>query len=179
MTAQTLAQTIQLIVAPVVVLSACAIFVGGLLSHYEAISARMRSMASERLEILEATNGKNPFATERLSEIGTQLPLLLHRHGLVHHSLLAAYPCILILVADMCVIALSALAAIDSLVSLVIAMFVGGILAMLMSVVFIAVEVRTSRDSVTYEVRRILRLEQPPAAVTKDGPARTKEVWKI
>ena len=52
MSAETVTGTIQLILAPVVMVSACAIFVSGLLTHYEAINGRMRRMVSERREIL-------------------------------------------------------------------------------------------------------------------------------
>jgi hypothetical protein len=175
--AETVTRTIQLILAPVVMLSACAVFVGGLLSHYEAINARMRTMARERLDIVKTSMRDDTFATERLSEIDLQLPLLLHRHGLVHHSLLAAYLCILILVASMCTIAFSAVSAADWLLTLVIVMFVTGIAAMLVSVIFIALEVRTSRQAVSYEVRRVLHFGHVPAGVTRDEPGGTKAAW--
>ena len=177
MSAETVTRTIQLILAPVVMVSACAIFVGGLLSHYEAINARMRSMARERLDLVRTSGQDDAFATERLSEIDLQLPLLLHRHGLVHHSLLAAYLCILILVASMCTIAFSAVSAADWLVILVIAMFVTGIAALLVSVIFIALEVRTSRQAVSYEVRRVLHVGQLPAGVMQNDPGATKAAW--
>jgi hypothetical protein len=105
MSAETITRTIQLILAPVVMLSACAIFVGGLLSHYEAINARMRAMARERLELLRSSTGGDQFLNERLAELDLQLPQLLQHHARVHHALLAAYSGILILVASMCAIA--------------------------------------------------------------------------
>jgi hypothetical protein len=175
--AETVTRTIQLILAPVVMLSACAVFVGRLLSHYEAINARMRSMARERLDIVKTSVEEDYFVTERLSEIDLQLPLLLHRHGLSHHSLLAAYLCILVLVVSMCTIAISAIFTADWLVTLVIAMFVTGIAAMLVSVVFIALEVRTSRQAVSYEVRRVLHFGHMPVGVTQNDPDGTKAAW--
>ena len=166
MSAETVTRTIQLILAPVVMVSACAIFVGGLLSHYEAINLRMRTMTRERLELLRASVNPDRIANERLAELDVQLPQLLRRHALVHHALLAAYSGILILVASMCAIALSALTFTDWLVGLVLAMFVAGILAILLSVVWIAIEVRTSQRAVAFEVESVLRLAQPPAGVT-------------
>lgn len=173
MSAETVTRTIQLILAPVVLLSACSIFVGGLLSHYEAINARMRTMVRERLELLRAATDASSLLAERLGEIDAQLPQLLHRHGLVHHALLAAYLGILILVASMCTIALSAISAAEWLVALVLAMFVMGILAMLVSVVLIALEVRTSQRSVSFEVERVLRLVGEPPSVTPGLARRT------
>jgi hypothetical protein len=171
--AETVTRTIQLILAPVVMLSACSIFVGGLLAHYEAINGRMRMMARERLEILRGQGDGDLLVAERLAEIDLQLPELLHRHGLVHHALLAAYLGILILVASMCAIAFSAVSATEWLVALVLLMFVTGILAILVSVVFISVEVRTSQRAVGFEVQRILRLGREPASVTGPGTGGT------
>jgi hypothetical protein len=173
MTAETITRTIQLILAPVVMVSACAIFVGGLLSHYEAINARMRTMARELLEILRGGGDVDRFLAERLDELDAQLPHLLQRHALVHHALLAAYFGILILVASMCAIAFSAVTAAEWLVVLVLAMFVAGILAMLLSVVLIALEVRTSQRAVTFEVQRVLRLAGEPGRVTRTNLAET------
>src|SRR5215467_3359463 len=162
MSAETITRTIQLILAPVVMLSACAIFVGGLLSHYEALNARMRSMARERLELLRTSLESDRFFDERLAELDVQLPQLLERHALVHHALLAAYSGMLILVASMCAIASSAVTAAEWLVALVLAMFLAGILAILLSVVLIALEVRTSQQAVAFEVQRVLRLAGDP-----------------
>jgi Protein of unknown function (DUF2721) len=173
MSAETITRTIQLILAPVVMVSACAIFVGGLLSHYEAINGRMRSMVRERLEILRTMAAGDHFTTERLAELDGQLPQLLQRHALVHHALLAAYSGILILVASMCAIAFSAVTQTEWLVALVLAMFVAGILAILLSVVLIALEVRTSQQAVTFEVQRVLRLTDEPGRVTRAELAET------
>ena len=73
---------------------------------------------------------------------------------------------ILILVASMCAIAFSALSAAEWLVVLILAMFVAGILAVLLSVVLIALEVRTSHRAVAFEVQRVLRFAGDPAPVT-------------
>ena len=164
---------IQLILAPVVMVSACAVFVGGLLSHYEAINARMRTISPERLEILRGSGNADRFVNERLVELDEQLPQLLQRHALVHHALLAAYTGILILVASMCAIAFSAVTAAESLVALVLAMFVAGILAILSSVVLIALEVRISQRAVVFEVRRVLLLGGKPAPVTRSTVGET------
>ena len=63
MSAETVTRTIQLILAPVVMLSACSVFVGGVLAHYAAINDRIRTMVHERLELLaglrEVNNGQS------------------------------------------------------------------------------------------------------------------------
>jgi hypothetical protein len=173
MSVETITRTIQLILAPVVMVSACAVFVGGLLSHYEAINGRMRGMARERLELLRGTGEVGRFVNERVSELDAQLPQLLQRHALVHHALLTAYTGILILVASMCAIAFSAVTAAEWLVALVLWMFVAGILAILVSIVLIALEVRISQRAVAFEVQRVLRLREEPAHVTRPTVAET------
>lgn len=130
-------------------------------------------MVRERLEILRTMAAGDHFTTERLAELDGQLPQLLQRHGLVHHALLAAYSGILILVASMCAIAFSAVTQTEWLVALVLAMFVAGILAILLSVLLIALEVRTSQQAVTFEVQRVLRLTDEPGRVTRAEVAET------
>ncbi len=54
MTPEAIGRTIQLILAPVVMFSACSIFVGGVLSHYTAVGDRIRALTHERLEVLRS-----------------------------------------------------------------------------------------------------------------------------
>jgi hypothetical protein len=106
MSAATIAQTIQLILAPVVMVTACAILVGGIVSHYAAINDRLRTLTRERLDLLRGPNGAlssaftsgDAFRTERLQEIDRQVPHLARRLDLIHHALLAVYGAILIFV---------------------------------------------------------------------------------
>jgi hypothetical protein len=166
MSAETVTRTIQLILAPVVMVSACSIFIGGLLTHYAAINSRIRMMARERFDLLRSASDARLLVDERLDEIDLQLPALLARHERVHHALLAAYLGILILVASMCVIALSASVSGEWLVSLVLVLFVAGILAVLMSVLLMWLEVRVSHQAVGFEVRRVLLLRRQPDSLT-------------
>ena len=106
MSPEAIGRTIQLILAPVVMFSACSVFVGGVLNHYTSVGDRIRALTRERLGLLRT--GKSALSRERLDEIDTQLPELLHRHRLIHHALLAVYTSIGILVLTMCVIALTA-----------------------------------------------------------------------
>src|SRR6266487_765554 len=106
MSSEAIGRTIQLILAPVVMFSACSVFVGGVLNHYTSVGDRIRALTRERLELLRG--GRSVLSLERLDEIDTQLPELLNRHRLIHHALLAVYASIGILVLMMCIIALTA-----------------------------------------------------------------------
>jgi hypothetical protein len=77
----------------------------------------------------------------------------------------------------MCAIAFSAVTMAEWLVALVLAMFVAGILAVLLSVVLIALEVRTSQRAVAFEVQRVLGLPKEPARVTPAMPDGTELAW--
>jgi hypothetical protein len=102
MTAQTVAQTIQLIIAPVVMVTSCAVLVNGILSRYLSVGDRLRLMTHERLDLLRRPDGTldrpqaeaDQYKAERLSEIDRQMPALLSRHELLHNATLMIYqPC--------------------------------------------------------------------------------------
>ena len=172
MNAETITRTIQLILAPVVMLSACSIFVGGVLSHYTSLSDRIRALSRERLDVVrtlrtmqDGPNGPRAIAHERLEEIDGQLPDLLGRHQLVHHAALAVYGAIGIFILTMCVIALTAAVSADWVAVLVFGVFLAGVLVMLLGVLLITVEIRTSRRALQYQVQRASRLAADPDEV--------------
>ena len=185
MSAETISRTIMLILAPVVMFSACSIFVGGVLSHYTSISDRIRALSRERLELVrtlrtmqDGPDGVRALALERLEEIDRQLPDLLGRHQLVHHAALAVYAAIGIFILTMCVIALTAAVSADWVTVLAFGVFLAGVLVVLLGVLLITVEVRTSRRALQYAVRRVVRLAPNPnaARVTDARDPRTVHV---
>jgi hypothetical protein len=168
MSPEAIGRTIQLILGPVVMLSACSVFVGGVLNHYTSVGDRVRALTRERLESLRA--GQSALALERLDEIDAQLPELLHRHRLIHHALMAVYAAICMLILTMCAIAMTASIAAAWVGTLVYGIFVLRVLSMLVGVVLITVEIGTSRRSLVFEADRVTRL---PAPVTDALAAET------
>ena len=162
MSPEEIGRTIQLILAPVVMFSACSIFVGGVLSHYTSIGDRVRALTRERLELLRTLRSQSSqpdgLVAERLAEIDGQLPEMLHRHRLVHHAVLAVYAAIGILVLTMCVIALTAAVTAEWVAPLVFGVFVAAVLTMLVGVALVTVEIRTSRRSLVFEAQRVTKL---------------------
>ena len=59
MSAENVTRTIQLILAPVVMITACALLLNGLLSRYDALNARLRIMGRERLDLLRTPRTLN------------------------------------------------------------------------------------------------------------------------
>src|SRR5258708_9185573 len=115
MSVETVARTIQLILAPVVMVSACAILLGRLQTRYGAINDRLRTIARERLELLQSdrSSTRERLADERLTQLDTQIPLLLAHHKLAHHAVLTVYCAVVVFVLDMFVIALGAVVNLD------------------------------------------------------------------
>lgn len=169
MNIQTAGKTIQLILAPVVMVTACGILLTGMLAHYSSINDRIRALAAERLGLvlLAPTEGHEALARERLTEIDHQVPMLIHRHRLVHHGILLGYTAVVTLVVCMFVIGAAALADSSTLGTIALFVFLAGTACLMVGTGFVAVEVRASHTSVAYEAMRVVGLPstwaQPPA----------------
>jgi anti-sigma factor RsiW len=161
MTIDAVVRTISLILAPVVMVTSCAIFLGGLLQRYEAISARMRALDRERLDLLRAA-GAAALDAARLAEIDAQLPRLVRRHRLIRDALLAVYSAILVFIASMGVIAGATLTGSPRIAVAALLTFLLGTGVFLVGVAVTIVEIRRSHREVAYEVEQVLRLDRPP-----------------
>jgi hypothetical protein len=166
MDVQTVAQTIQLIIAPVVMVTACSILFGGLNARYSVINDRLRSMARERLDLLRAAGGSSlsvganadDYTVERIGQIDRQVPSLLDRHRLIRNALLAIVYATATFVATMLVTAI-AVASRSTLVAVVVLLtFVLGLVLLLVGLGLAAVEIRQSHVSVDYEATRVMSL---------------------
>jgi hypothetical protein len=169
MSAETVARTIQLILAPVVMVTACAILLGGLLSHYAAINDRLRALARERLDLLRQASAAapiaDPFNSERLEEIDKQVPDLLHRHRLERDAVLSVYAAVLVFLVTMLVIAVAAVANSAEMATVALIVFLAGTGALSWGVWLTAVEVHRSHRAVEYEARRVAGLGSPRAGM--------------
>ena len=124
----------------------------------------MRAMNRERLDILTGTAGTllsaaevPPAGGERLTQIDTQLPMLLRRHRLRHNAVLVIYAGVAMLVLSVIAIGVAVTgrsAAGTAAPALVLAgtvMLLGGLLSAARSIMI-------SMDAIDYEVRRALSL---------------------
>ena len=151
---ESISRTIQLILAPAVMVSACALLVGGLSTRTNIINDRLRALNRERLEVLR--NYTNlVLAEERLSEIDYQLPDLRRRLLVSNRALLAAYSAILIFVGDMLLIALAALTGSVLIAIIALVVFLTATSTLGLAAVFTIQEVRNSVRSVLFEVDRV------------------------
>lgn len=166
MSIDTIIRTISLILAPVVMISSCAIFLNGLFGHYQTISARLRGMHRERLELLQtvdmSTTAERTFSiiVQRILEIDTQLPNMLRRHKLIRDAVVAIGVAVSIFITSMFIIALataanSPLAAVIALIA-----FLLGTGALLVGVITTTIELYQSHREVSYEIQHGLSLKQ-------------------
>jgi hypothetical protein len=171
------ARTIQFILAPVVMITSCAVLLNGLLARYAAVNDRLRTMDHERFDLLvrsvalgsSEANHEKALVDERLDEIDTQLPILLRRHQVLRDGLLALYGAILVFVAAMFAIATVVIASLPAVTYGALVLFLLGNALLLFSVLLIVIEVRMSHRALRYEVGRLLRLrqrERPAADMT-------------
>jgi hypothetical protein len=161
MSAEVIARTIQLILAPVVMVTSCAILLGGILGHYSGINQRLRAMAQERLQILRASGlsvAPDTLTAERLHEIDMQLPDLVNLYHQVRNVILVIYLAIAIFLTDMLIIALAVLTRLDWIGFVSLLGFLVGTAALLWGIVLMVREVRASHWATHFEVMRVLNL---------------------
>lgn len=160
MSAADVARTIQLIIAPVVLVTACAIIQGGFLSRFMYVGQRMRSLANERLDLLHSGKRDDGFYSERLQEIDRQVPLLRQRHRLLQKSVLLIYNAILVFIISMFAIALSVASNASSVAALALVCFLLGTCLLLVGVVLAGQEIRMSHQAICYEIDRVASLSK-------------------
>src|SRR5579864_8336652 len=159
-------RTISLILAPVVMITSCAIFLNGLFGHYQNLGARLRNMHRERLELLQTIETNTTaemiasITIQRILEIDVQLPNMLRRHKLIRDAVVAIGVAISIFVTSMFIIALatttnSPLAAVIALLA-----FLLGTGALLVGVITTTVELYRSHREVSYEIQHGMSLKK-------------------
>ncbi len=160
MTVDQLVRTISGILAPAVMVTCCAIFLNGLFGRYEAISARMRAMHRERLDLLDALRPVEPDEAQiqsrevrRTREIERQLPDLLQRHRLLRDAVLMVTLALLIFVVTMILIAVAVVTRVPAVTTTTLASFLAGTAAFLVGAAITAFELSRSHREVAYEIR--------------------------
>jgi Protein of unknown function (DUF2721) len=167
MTIDSIIRTISLILAPAVMISSCAIFLNGIITRYESVSARMRAMHHERLELLQGlghttSNGvpSDSFSKHRIQEIEIQLPHLLQRHKLLRNAVLAENASIALFVTSMFIIALASLTNSSLIATTALLIFLTGTGGLLVGVIITTLELSRSQREVTYEIQDGLKLKR-------------------
>ena len=157
MDVQSLVRAIQIILAPVVMVTACAIILGGLWGHATSINDRLRAMNRERLELWHQP-AADAYTSERLAEIDTQAPMLLRRHRRVRDGIVTIYTAILVYILSLFAIALAVLVNATAMPALL--LFLGGTLLLLVGILLAILEIGISQSALDYETRRVEALRR-------------------
>lgn len=152
MNLNTLAGIIQIILTPAVMITACAITVGGFWSHVTSINDRIRAMNRERLELWRAATW-DAYAIERIQEINEQTPVLVSRHHRVISVIVFMYITILMYILCMVFIAGTALFQVPATVALF--LFLAGTLTLLAAIVLAIFELHSASEALEFEVERV------------------------
>lgn len=167
MTFDSIIHIITLTLAPVVMITCCAILLNGLLSRYDSVNARMREMHRERLELLQGlwntTSSAEPtvgFSNRRVHEIEVQLPNLLRRHKLLNNAVLSENTAIVLLVLSMFIIALAEMTNSTFAATIALFAFFAGTGSLLVGVMITNLELSQSRREVAFEIQDGLRLSK-------------------
>ena len=154
---------IQAMVAPVVLITTAAILSAALLTMYSSVNDRMRAMDRERLDILTGAAGTllsapevPPAGRERLTQIDTQLPMLLRRHRLVHNAVLVIYTGVAVLVLSVIAIGVAVTGRSGAAGTAALALVLAGTVMLLGGLLLAARSIMISMDAIDYEVRRAL-----------------------
>ena len=161
----TAVQAIQAMVAPVVLITATAILSGGIQSVYGSVNDRMRAMTRERLELVTQSGGQigvvvdlAPAERERVTQIDSQLPLLLRRHRLLRDCVLVLYLGAVILVVSVIVLGAAVTLGSEGVGVAALCLVLVGTSASLAGLVLAARSILVSQDAIDYEVGRTLSL---------------------
>ncbi|HUI60194.1 MAG TPA: DUF2721 domain-containing protein [Steroidobacteraceae bacterium] len=157
---------VQAMVAPVVLITAAAILSGALLTMYGSVNDRLRAMDGERLGILTGAAGTllsaaevAPAGRERLTQIDTQLPMLLRRHHLLHNAVLLIYAGVAVLVLSVIAIGVAVTGSSGAAGTAGLGLVLAGTATLLGGLLLAARSIMISMGAIDYEVRRTLSLE--------------------
>ncbi|MFN0071055.1 MAG: DUF2721 domain-containing protein [Chloroflexota bacterium] len=165
MSVEMVARTIQLILAPVVMVSGCALIANGLLTRYGAINERLRLLARENVTLLGQIESLGPVERERLLELTTLRPEISSRHAIAHLAVVAIYGAMLLFIACMFVIAGASVVMDNWLAGLALGVFLAATAVLFAGVSLAALEVHRAHWSTQFEADRVesfsidLRLE--------------------
>lgn len=161
MNAAAVAQIIQLIIAPTVLLSVCALIQSGVLARYIALGNRIRSLNQERFKLLHISDATDTLSIISLKTLDYQIPLLVRRHKLLQDTVLIIYLAIVILLISMFAIAVSVASNSGQVAAFALVLFLVSAGVLLLGVCLTAQEVRISHQALCYEVKQIAILEAP------------------
>lgn len=156
---------IQQLVPPVVIISACGLLCMAQFARFTALVARVRQMHKDRLEGLNRLDSLRGRAyqtqLDRCNELEHESHEVLRLVGLIRYALLCLVGAVIFMILSSLFIGVEffwpKIGSIGAIVA-----FVGGLLSMLVGMIFVFREIRLSLRVVTAEHRRIESLKPEP-----------------
>ncbi|MFZ2325046.1 MAG: DUF2721 domain-containing protein [Ignavibacteriaceae bacterium] len=149
-------EIIQLMLAPGIMISACGLLLLGMNNKYSLVVNRVRLLNEERRKIIHKTAEDKDFnyqETQRLESISMQISSLVYRVRLVRNAVLCYTVAVALFVLTSISIGFVFLLDVTKINSLIIALFLLGMLCVLCGVMFAAYETYKGYEIVTFEVR--------------------------
>jgi hypothetical protein len=155
--------SIQQLLAPVVMISACGLLCMGLYNRLSTIIARIRQFNRERLEHAIRQRGAADTVKRMLElhddALEKQIPGMLHRARLIHRALLCLVACVIGMLVSSLLIGVAML--VPVVLNGAIAAFVFGVTSMLVGMMFAFRELTVSLSQVQLEAAALEELPEP------------------
>ncbi|MBW4421136.1 MAG: DUF2721 domain-containing protein [Myxacorys californica WJT36-NPBG1] len=145
-------RVIGAIIAPAVMISACAILLNGIILRYTAIDNLLRSLKQESVNLRQSNLGNGPKVNQ-LHHLECLTPKLLHHHHLLHNILALIYFSLFIFVVDMLVVAVSIATSIQWVSYLVLAIFLVAVCILCWSLFLAFYELQASHNFIQFELQ--------------------------
>lgn len=152
MSAEVVVQTIQLVIAPTVMISGCTLIQSGILTRYSNIGARLRSLTRERLELLMIRDMPERTFNDALFLLDRQLKSLSRRHLIIQSVALTLYGAIFWFLLSMLAIAAAKVLQTLPFALIAFSLFLLGTLTLLLGVALACCEIWISHQAVQSEV---------------------------
>lgn len=153
MSAEVVVQTIQLVIAPAVIISGCTLIQSSILTRYCNIGTRLRSLTRKRLELLMVQDMPERIFNDALFLLDHQLKSLSRRHLIIQSAALTLYGAVLWFLLSMLAIAAAKLLQTMPFALVAFTLFLLGTLTLLLGVVLACTEIWISHKAVQSEVR--------------------------
>ncbi len=150
----TVIQAIQLMLAPAVMINGCGLLMLGISNKFSSVVNRVRLLNEEKRKLFARASDPNFGAqeTQRLESIARQLSRLLRRAWLVRNSLLCYTIGVALFVLTSLCIGFDYFVAVLPLKSVIIALFMAGLVIFFLGVVFAAFDTLMGYDIVKFDV---------------------------
>ncbi len=145
-------QIIQLILAPAVMINACGLLLLATSSKYSSVLNRIRLLNDEKRKLFKKAGGKNFEETQRLESLARQLDHLMQRAKLVRNAVMCYTGAIALFIVTSLLIGFSSLIKGVQSDSVVMIVFLMGMMAILAGVGFSFLDAKRGYEIVQFDV---------------------------